>query len=253
VTVLLVEDDSELRRMLRTFLEKCGYEIWEASDGTEAIRGLQSRLPDAIVLDAMLPGIHGFDICYRIKHAEGTRHIPVVMVSAVYRGWRYADDVRRLYGADHFLEKPLRLDELKHVLDQSVSAARSATVANADDLSAKAQASLREAAAAYRRGDLFGSARQLEEAVAASPFSSSLHQRLGMLYEQLDEPYRAIAEMGRAVELEPSYDKLLALARMYEKTGFTHKAFEAWERCLRLCQNEQDADRIRKHMERLLA
>ncbi len=100
VNILLVEDEHDLRKMLVEFFAKSGYDVWEAADGTEAVRMLQERMPQAIVLDAMLPGVHGFDICYRVKHSEGTRHIPVVMISAVYRGWRYADDVRRLYGAD---------------------------------------------------------------------------------------------------------------------------------------------------------
>lgn len=249
--LLLVEDNSELRRMLKLFLEKSGFAVDEAADGTEALRSLQRQLPDALVLDAMLPGVHGFDICYRIKHAESTRHIPVVMISAVYRGWRYADDVRRLYGADAFLEKPLRLDELKHVLD-GVLQGRPAGASQAD-MSEKAAAALQRAAQSYRQGELFEAARHLEQAVEASPFSASLHQRLGVLYEQLEENHRAIAEMSRAVELEPTYDRLLALARLYESTGFVNKAFESWERALRMCQDKGEADRIRAHMEHLLA
>lgn len=249
--VMVVEDDSELRNMLKSFLEKVGMEVWEAADGIEAIRRLRKSLPDALILDAMLPGIHGFDICYRIKHAEATRQLPVIMISAVYRGWRYANDVRRLYGADHFLEKPLRLDELRHVLlgllDQDTAHP------STDQMCEQANSELHKAAATFRKGDLFGSAHHLEQAIATSPFSASLHYRLGMLYDQLDEPYRAIAEISRAVELEPDYTRLLALAKLYEKTGFTFKAFESWERCLRMAKNPQEADRIRNHMDQLLS
>jgi DNA-binding response OmpR family regulator len=66
------------------------------------------------------------------------------MISAVYRGWRYADDVRRLYGADAFLEKPLRLDELRHVLEGCLSG--SGAVAQPADLEIQAGPALQEAA-----------------------------------------------------------------------------------------------------------
>jgi len=250
LSILLVEDESELRRMLKMFLEKIGYDVWEAADGTQAVRALKDRLPDAMILDAMLPGIHGFDICYRVKHADSTRHIPVIMISAVYRGWRYADDVRSLYGADVFMEKPLRLDELKHVLEKCLKERSPAT--SPDLLSDKSRDALEKAAMAFRGGDLFGSAGHLEEAVDASPFSAELHQRLGLLHDRLDEPYRAIAEFERAIELDPSYEMLLTLARLYEKTGFSNKAFESWERCLRCCTDDQEADNIRSHMDKLL-
>ncbi len=250
LNVLLVEDEHDLRKMLVEFFAKSGYDVWEAADGTEAVRMLQERMPQAIVLDAMLPGVHGFDICYRVKHSEGTRHIPVVMISAVYRGWRYADDVRRLYGADAFLEKPLRLDELKHVLEKCVS--ESGSVASPEELNKMANEALQEAAIAYRKGDLFGAAHHLNEAVEAAPFSPSLHHRLGLLYDRLDEPYRAIAEMERAVQLEPTYKQVLSLAQLYEKTGFTSKAFEAWERCLRLSEDPAEQKRIHSHMDKML-
>jgi len=249
-TVLVVDDEPELRNMLRLFLEKAGYQVSEAADGNQALAKLQGRLPQAIVLDAMLPGVHGFDICYRIKHAEATRHIPVIMISAVYRGWRYAKDVKALYGADAFLEKPLRLEELRHTLQGALE--DSTQAANPEELSIKAETALKEAAVAYKRGDLMGSAHHLEEAVAAAPFAAQLHHRLGLLYDKLDETYRAIAELERAAELEPCYTHVLALARLYEKTGFNHKAFEAWERCLRVCPDKAQIEAIKQHMEQLL-
>ncbi len=249
-TVLVVDDEVEIRNLLNQFLQKFGFEVWEAGDGGQALTMLQEHLPDAIVLDAMLPGVHGFDICYRLKNSEATRHIPVIMISAVYRGWRYAKDVKRLYGADAFLEKPLRLDELKHLLQQALD--RRADAASPDELSIKASAALQAAAAAFKKGDLMGSAHNLEEAIEAAPFTAQLHHRLGLLYEKLDETYRAIARLERAAELEPSYTHLLALARLYEKTGFTHKAFESWERCLRVCKDQKEAETIKKRMSGLL-
>jgi DNA-binding response OmpR family regulator len=249
-TVLVVDDEPELCKMLGMFLKKCGFVAQEAGDGNQALALLQQGMPDAIVLDAMLPGVHGFDICYRVKNAEATRHIPVIMISAVYRGWRYADDVRRLYGADAFLEKPLRLDELKHTLDRCLR--DKGAPADPEELSAKANAALQRAAAAYRQGDLPGSAQALEAAIAASPFVASLHHRLGLLYDRLNDPYRAIAALERAVELKPGFQYVFDLAQVYEKVGFGAKAYESWERALRLCSDPAQRDQIRARLQKLL-
>ena len=63
-------------------------------------------MPDLVILDGMLPEVHGFEICRQLKTSERFRHIPVIMVSAVHIGWRFAADVKEKYGADDYLEKP---------------------------------------------------------------------------------------------------------------------------------------------------
>ncbi len=57
---------------------------------------MKEQTPDLIVLDAMLPEVHGFEIARRIKHSERYGHVPIIMVSAVYRGWRYAEDLKQI-------------------------------------------------------------------------------------------------------------------------------------------------------------
>ncbi|MBN2497658.1 MAG: response regulator [Deltaproteobacteria bacterium] len=248
--VLVVDDEAGIRSMLSLYFDKNGYEVIEAADGATALQHLQAQPPDVIVLDAMLPGVHGFDICFQVKHAQATRHIPVIMISAVYRGWRYADDVRKKYGADAFLEKPLRLDELKHTIEQAL--ARAGQAPAPEELCDRAKAALQKAAGMFHQGDIMGAIHELSAAVEAAPFAASLHYRLGLLYEKLDEAYRAIASLERAAELDPAEEHLLALARLYETTGFDHKAYEAWERCLRKNPDSAHAAKIREHMQRLL-
>jgi len=248
--ILVVDDEEGIRHMLAAYFSKSGYEVIEAADGQAAMTHMKASLPSAVILDAMLPGVHGFDICRRIKQAEATRHIPVIMISAVYRGWRYADDVRSQYGADGFMEKPLRLDELKHVMEQAMAEAGEAPAPQV--LSAQAEHALKQAAAMFRSGDPMGAVHHLRQAIEAAPFDASLHQRLGLLYEQLKENYRAIASLERAVELACKHEFILALAKLYEKTGFTAKAYEAWERCLRMNPDSPEAAEIRQRMEKLL-
>jgi DNA-binding response OmpR family regulator len=250
-TILVVDDEPDLRTMLGEYLRRHGYKIREAGDGHTALQCLQEELPHLIVLDAMLPGVHGFEICHQVKHAEATRHIRVVMISALYRGWRYADDVKRLYGADDFLEKPFRLDELRRVIERHLQSDGPAAT-SPDEISAQASALLEQAASAYRAGDAVAAVGHLEAAVAQAPFSVELHARLAILYEQLGQAHRAIAERERLVELRPDHAQLLALAKLYERHGFVRKAFEAWERCFWTATSPDEADKIRSHMNALL-
>lgn len=247
--VLVVDDDEALRTMLVDFLTKSGYQAWEAADGREAVELLHQGLPDAVLLDAMLPGVHGFDICRRFKNAESTKHIPVIMISAVYKGEEYKDRVRLLYGANAFIEKPLKLKHLKEVLDNCLTTRPEGP--SFKQLSKKIQSLLQEAASAERSGDLQAAAGHLHQTVEIAPFFPVLQHRLAHLYMQIGENYRAIAQLEQAAELEPSYPILYRLAKLYEKTGFFRKARQLWERCLRVCRDSKDAERIREHMKRL--
>ena len=69
-------------------------------------------MPDLIILDAMLPELHGFDIARRIKGSAKYGHIPIIMVSAVYRGWRIAEDLKQNYGIEEYIEKPFRIADV---------------------------------------------------------------------------------------------------------------------------------------------
>ena len=248
--VLVVDDEPEIRRMLADFLRKAGYEVWLAADGAEAARLLAEKRPVAMVLDAMLPGVHGFDICRQTKRSPATRDTVVVMISAVYRGWRYAEDVKRMYGADAFLEKPLRLDMLRDTLERLLSGGKEAAAAG--EMNEQAGVLLRQAAEAYRRGEIVPAVQLLQKAVELAPFSANLNYRLGLLYEKLGENFRAIASLERSADIEPERKTLSALARLYEKTGFRAKAYEAWERLLRITEDDAETTAIKKRMESLI-
>ena len=97
-TILIVDDELEIRRMLARLLTKAGYRVLEADRGVTALRVVKEQVIDLIVLDAMLPEVHGFDVARRIKNSKRYGSIPIMMVSAVYRGWRYAEDLRQTLG-----------------------------------------------------------------------------------------------------------------------------------------------------------
>lgn len=106
--ILVVEDDARVRDMLERGLTEDGYDIDVAHDGPEGIRKAISDEYDAIVLDVMLPGVNGFDVCRQLRTAE--LWAPVLMLTAKTE---VGDRVRGLdSGADDYLTKPFGFEEL---------------------------------------------------------------------------------------------------------------------------------------------
>jgi two-component system phosphate regulon response regulator PhoB len=108
--ILIVEDEPAQRTILSYNLSREGYQAVEAADGDEALLIVQEQEFDLILLDWMLPGVSGIEICRRLKRGQKTKDIPVVMLSARSED---ADKVRGLdTGADDYLSKPYSLPEL---------------------------------------------------------------------------------------------------------------------------------------------
>ena len=81
VKILLAEDDRFLRRAAEATLKKKGYAVVTAADGQEALDAARRERPDLILLDVIMPRLHGFEVLERLKAAPETRAIPVVMLS----------------------------------------------------------------------------------------------------------------------------------------------------------------------------
>jgi two-component system KDP operon response regulator KdpE len=106
-TILVVDDESQIRRVLRTTLTAEGYTIAEASDGTEALEKLRTLKPDLILLDMNMPGLDGLQTCREIRSDS---EVPIIMLTV-----RSAekDKVRALdAGADDYVVKPFGIQEL---------------------------------------------------------------------------------------------------------------------------------------------
>lgn len=103
-TVLIIEDDDDIREMVRLHLVRDGYKALEATDGDKGLRLGQERLPDLILLDLMLPGRDGLEVCRLLKQEPKTRHIPVIMLTAKSED---SDIVSGLeLGAEDYITKP---------------------------------------------------------------------------------------------------------------------------------------------------
>jgi two-component system phosphate regulon response regulator PhoB len=108
--ILIVEDEEALTEVLRYNLVHEGYEVETAARGDEADARLKERAPDLIILDWMLPGLSGIELCRRLRARAETRLLPIIMLTA--RG-EESERVRGLgTGADDYIVKPFSLPEL---------------------------------------------------------------------------------------------------------------------------------------------
>ena len=113
----MVDDDHDVRRLVQDVLEIEGYEVDTASDGAEALHHVEFDRPDCVVLDAMMPGMSGYEVLAVLRAREsGTTLLPVVMLTAA------ADDAHAWQawsgGVDYFLGKPFDAAELLRFLDE---------------------------------------------------------------------------------------------------------------------------------------
>lgn len=109
-TILIVEDEKDIAKMIEYNLKKEGYKTIIASDGEVAIDAAISKLPDLILLDLMLPGLGGLDVCKELRAERKTATIPIIMLTAKSQE---ADKVIGLeLGADDYVTKPFSPREL---------------------------------------------------------------------------------------------------------------------------------------------
>jgi len=103
--ILVVDDNRITTKLLRRYLEANEYDAKEAYDGLDCLEKLDERYPDAIVLDVMMPRLDGYETVKRIKSQENTKHIPVVIVTALNDVSNQIKSIEA--GADDFLSKPI--------------------------------------------------------------------------------------------------------------------------------------------------
>jgi DNA-binding response OmpR family regulator len=115
-SVLVVEDDPEINHLVGAYAQIAGFEYRPALDGTTALREAHERVPAAVVLDLMLPDIDGFEICRRLKGADDTRDVPIIMLTAL--GGEENRQKGKACGASEYLVKPFDPDQLIDVLSR---------------------------------------------------------------------------------------------------------------------------------------
>lgn len=109
-SVLIVDDEPMARTLLRLMLIRSGYDVIEATDGYDALEKLRTVLPDIVILDVMMPGLNGIEVCTKIRNEPTTSKLPVIMLSAKTDTGSINDGMGA--GATKYLTKPVSPDEL---------------------------------------------------------------------------------------------------------------------------------------------
>ena len=109
-TLLIVDDNASARETLVAMLEHDNYQIEQAKDGAQALRLLEQTRPDLILLDVMMPGMDGFEVCRRIRSTAELAEVPIILVTALDDRTSLLQGIEA--GADDFLSKPVDRYEL---------------------------------------------------------------------------------------------------------------------------------------------
>ncbi|MBG0775124.1 MAG: response regulator transcription factor [Desulfovibrionaceae bacterium] len=109
-TVLIVEDDEDISQLLAFNLEGAGFKALAAADGLRGLELAREKKPDLVILDIMLPGMDGFEVCKELKRDAATIGVPVIMLTA--RGEEVDRIVGLELGADDYVVKPFSPREL---------------------------------------------------------------------------------------------------------------------------------------------
>ncbi|GAC1331915.1 MAG: hypothetical protein NVSMB17_10400 [Candidatus Dormibacteria bacterium] len=111
-TLMLVDDDPQLRRVVSMFFELEGYNVLQADDGRKAIEMLTEYVPDVILLDLMMPEVTGLEVCQHVRGSKRLKEIPVVIFTAA----EMKEEELQAAGADRFITKPYSLEGLRRVV-----------------------------------------------------------------------------------------------------------------------------------------
>ena len=119
VIVLVVDDDSSTLRLLGYMLERGGFQVKMAGDGEDGLAMAYQQPPDLVILDVMMPGLNGYQVCERLRADPRTAHVPIIILTA--RSQRIDQQTALEAGADLYLSKPITPDQLVEKVNELLS------------------------------------------------------------------------------------------------------------------------------------
>jgi len=126
-TILVADDDADIRDLVAFKLRQAGYEVVKVEDGVQALDAVRTGAPDLAVLDLMMPGLSGLDVCAQLRREETSAHLPVIMLTARVQEADVAAGFRT--GADDYVTKPFSPRELLSRVQALLARAGTATAA----------------------------------------------------------------------------------------------------------------------------
>lgn len=122
-TVLIAEDQPKMREhLVEQFLE-LGINPTVVSNGTDAIRVAGQLHPDLLVLDGLLPEMHGFEIARFVRHLDSSYRPHIAIITGIYKGTRYLNEAKLNFGVDDYLVKPVSTEQLAEIVTRVKRAA----------------------------------------------------------------------------------------------------------------------------------
>ncbi|HWW62400.1 MAG TPA: response regulator [Thermoanaerobaculia bacterium] len=114
--VLIVEDHRLTRQMLADSASEIGCETVVASGAYEALRIAEAERPDVILVDGLLPQMHGFELARLLRNLDPEYRPRIILMTAIYKNIRYQNEAKLKYGVDDYIIKPISMDTLRAVL-----------------------------------------------------------------------------------------------------------------------------------------
>jgi eukaryotic-like serine/threonine-protein kinase len=119
--ILVVDHDGQSLQETRLILEEQGFRVFTASDGLAALDEFKRQQPSLVILAAMLPKLHGFEVCRSIKRTAGGAHVPVIITTKLNKNEKYKRQAMQKFKADDFLVKPLSQEKLVGLVKQHLN------------------------------------------------------------------------------------------------------------------------------------
>jgi DNA-binding response OmpR family regulator len=128
--VLVADDEPSMVAMLSSHLRSKGYAVLEASDGDQAWELAHEHLPNLVLLDVMMPGMSGWEVCRKIREAVSLAHTGVIMLTGI--GENLNEMTSPLYGADAYLDKPFEFSDLDQKISETIARREDGALGRAD-------------------------------------------------------------------------------------------------------------------------
>lgn len=115
-TILLADDEEDIKAILQMFLESNGYKVLTAFDGLDALQQIKDTLPDLVLMDIMMPVVDGIEVTRQIKADDATKHIPVIMLTAAAQSVMVERAMEA--GAADYVAKPFEPEKLQATIEK---------------------------------------------------------------------------------------------------------------------------------------
>jgi TonB family protein len=135
-TILLIDYEPRSIERFRQPLTAAGYRVEIATDGIAGVEAFTRLNPDMVLVEAMIPKKHGFEVCQELKRTPHGRRTPIIITTGVYKGRKYRTQALHIYGCDEYIEKPIAAEQLLAIVERFLtntpSASREPVAANVE-------------------------------------------------------------------------------------------------------------------------